>query len=117
MEFAMSGQEKRKRCKKWVTTRGYFRDIMVSCLKPRAYSRRLPTSSSSEGIRGRPLGRAVANYQGVAQEAEQLILNQRVGGASPSVLVRGVEQSGSSSGSYPEGHWFKSSLRNVGDYL
>ena len=77
MEFAMSGQGKRKRCKKWVTTRGYFRDIMVSCLKPRAYSRRLPTSSSSEGIRGRPLGRAVANYQGVAQSAEQLAYIQR----------------------------------------
>lgn len=43
MEFAMSGQGKRKRCKKWVTTRGYFRGIMVSCLKPRAYNRRLPT--------------------------------------------------------------------------
>ena len=29
--------------------------------------------------------------------AEQLILNQRVEGANPSVLVRGVEQPGSSS--------------------
>ena len=46
-----------------------------------------------------------------------MILNQRVEGARPSVLVRGVEQSGSSSGSIPEGHWFKSSLRNIGDCL
>ena len=49
--------------------------------------------------------------------AERLIFNQYVEGSSPSVLVRGVEQSGSLSGSYPEGHWFKSSLCNVGGCL
>ena len=38
MEFAMSEQEKRKKCKKWVTTKGYFRDILVAWIKLKEYS-------------------------------------------------------------------------------
>ena len=52
----------------------------------------------------------------MAQLAEQLICNQQVIGSSPIIgfklhNYRGVEQSGSSSGTLPEGHRFKSCSR------
>ena len=74
MEFAMSGQGKRKRCKKWVTTRGYFRDIMVSCLKPRAYSRRLPTFSFMRETSGTPAGRQLSECSLMGKAAQLMTL-------------------------------------------
>lgn len=58
-----------------------------------------PTSPKTVGIHGQRYSPAVA-YQDVAQEAEQLS-GQYVVGASPSVLIRGVEQSGKLIGFIP----------------
>ena len=69
-----------KNMKKWGTTRGYFRDIVVSWFKPKAY---MPMAFTYPNLPQYMPGLTDGQYSRVEQLVARLAYSQEVAGSNP----------------------------------